>query len=63
MLPSAHQDGVHETLWYLNERVNNGMRLVQDGVELPVESFDRMNYDWLCRMKGDAWPDERQPKL
>jgi hypothetical protein len=57
----ARDGGIHDTLVYLEDEINlNGMRLMQHGMEFPVDPFDtEIYYDWVCRREGDAWPDEK----
>ena len=60
LLERARDGGIHDTLVYLNDRMAiDGMRLVQDGVEMAHQPFDtELYYDWTCRREGDDWPDE-----
>jgi hypothetical protein len=62
MLQDARDGGIHDTLVYLHDRICiDGLRLVQNGVEHPVEPFDTSLYwDWVSRREGDTWPDERK---
>lgn len=56
----SREGGIHDTLVYLHDEVSAGdLRLLNNGLEIPVNTFESMNYDWLCRYKGDRWPDER----
>ncbi len=59
----ARDGGIHDTLVHLHDRICvDGLRLVQRGVELPVEPFDTQLYwDWTARSQGADWPNE-QPK-
>jgi hypothetical protein len=37
-----------------------GLQVVHDGVALAWEPFGTENYyDFICRLEGDPWPDER----
>ena len=59
MLQQAREGGIHDTLVYLSEQINlNGLRIAINGVELPVEPFSEMFYDWTARCQGNNWPDE-----
>ena len=56
----SRDSGMHDVLVELQERQDlQGLRLVQRGIELPVLYFERMYYDFICRISGDQWPDER----
>ncbi len=57
----ARDGGIHDTLVHLHDRICiDGLRLVQRGVELPVEPFDTQLYwDWTARCQGADWPDEQ----
>jgi hypothetical protein len=59
LLQEARDGGIHDALSYLTDEIHrSGLRIVIDGVELPVEPFDsEMYYDWVCRREGDDWPD------
>src|SRR5262245_15172686 len=58
LLQQARDGGIHDTLAYLNDEINlEGLRIVRNGRELPVEPFGtEMYYDWTCRREGDPWP-------
>jgi len=60
ILQEARSSGIHDTLVYFNDRMSvDGLRFVENGVEIPVEPFDtELHYDWVCRREGDEWPDE-----
>lgn len=59
----ARDGGMHDVLVELQEGQDlDGLRLVQRGVPLPVQHFERMYYDFICRVAGDPWPDERVGK-
>lgn len=60
LIKSAKADGVHDTLAYLQERIDlNGMRISVNGVALANMPFGSpLNYDFVCRVNGDAWPEE-----
>ena len=59
MLEEEKEGGFHDTLAYLNEEMTvEGLRLVRNGVEFPVEPFGtEMHYDFICRRKADPWPE------
>jgi|SRR5262245_14466989 len=58
LLQHARDGGIHDTLAYLTDEINvEGLRIVRNGRELPVEPFGtEMYYDWTCRREGDPWP-------
>lgn len=58
MLKHSRRSGIHDTLAKLNEMiVLDGLRLVSNGAELPVEPFgSELFFDWECRRNGDDWP-------
>lgn len=56
----ARDGGIHDTLAYLDDELANGLRLVNEGVELPISPFESLHYDWVSRREGDSWPDERK---
>lgn len=55
----ARVDGIHDTLVFLQEHMDlNNLRLVMDGVELPVSPFDtEIFWDWVARADGAPWPN------
>ena len=57
----ARDGGIHDALVHLHDRICiDGLRLVQGGVELPVEPFaTQLYWDWTARSQGEDWPDER----
>jgi len=61
ILQNARNSGMHDVLVYLSEQMElSGLRIVIDGIELPVEPFDTsMFYDWIARCNNDTWPDEK----
>jgi len=61
MLQDSRDSGIHDVLVYLNEQMLlNGLRIVVDGTELPVEPFGtEMFYDWVARCDSGTWPDEK----
>lgn len=65
LIQRARDGGIHDTLAFLGDEMKlNGLRLVQNGVELPVDPFgSELYYDWVCRCEGDTWPrpDAKQP--
>lgn len=58
MLQQAKDSGIHDALVVLSEELNlEGLRLVQNGCEIPVEPFGtELYYDWVCRREGENWP-------
>ncbi len=63
LLEHAHDGGIHCALGYLNDQMAiDGMRIVQDGVEMAHQPFGaELYYDWKSRRLGNAWPDEDEP--
>lgn len=54
---SACDSVLHDVLVYIGEQ---GFHLSKDGVSLPVEPFGTgPNWDYLERVAGEPWPDER----
>ena len=64
LLQHARDGGIHDTLAYLNDQINlDGLRLVINGTELPIEPFGtELYYDWTCRREGDPWPKRTSEK-
>jgi hypothetical protein len=61
LLKDARDGGIHDVLVYLHDAISiDNVKLVSSGRELPVNHFESMYYDWVCRREGDAWPDERR---
>ena len=59
MLDDNRQEAIHDFLAMLEEDMcdDDGLRLVKNGVELPVDPFDsEIYYDFICRCEGDDWP-------
>ncbi|WP_437877894.1 DUF6547 family protein [Sorangium sp. So ce513] len=54
----ARDDGIHDTLVFLQEQMDlKNLRLIMDGVELPVSPFDtEIFWDWVARADGAPWP-------
>ena len=54
----ARDGGIHDTLAYLQEQMDlKNLRLVLDGVELPVSPYDtEIFWDWVARADGAPWP-------
>jgi hypothetical protein len=55
---AARDDGIHDTLVFLQEQMDlKNLRLVMDGVELPVSPHDtEIFWDWVARADGAPWP-------
>jgi hypothetical protein len=55
---AARDDGIHDTLVFLQEQMDlKNLRLVMDGVELPVSPYDTdIFWDWVARADGAPWP-------
>lgn len=54
----ARDGGIHDTLAYLQEQMDAGLRLVVDGVELPVSpEGTEIFWDWTARAGGAPWPE------
>ena len=61
MLQEERDSGIHDVLVYLEDQMClNGLRIVINGVELPVDPFWDMYHDWQYRRSGESWPDERE---
>ena len=59
MLQKARKSGIHDTLAYMDEMAElEGLTLNQQGKTYPVDTFESMHYDFVCRCEGDAWPEE-----
>lgn len=59
MLQDAYDSGTYETLYYLDEKMEgDGLTLVQDGTAYITDAYNSMHVDFVCRVEGDAWPDE-----
>ncbi len=61
MVEDARQYACHDVLAFLEWRHSvGGMDIVVDGVKLPKEPFfGTMHHDFVARLDGDAWPEER----
>ena len=61
LLQKARNSGIHDVLRYLNDEILlNNMKISVGGVELPVEPFgSTMYWDWVARIQGNVWPDEK----
>lgn len=61
LLSKAREGGIHDALVVLSERMNlKGLRLVENGVELPNEPHGtEIYFDWVARSAGETWPDDR----
>jgi len=35
-----------------------GLTLNQQGETYPVDAFESMHYDFVCRCDGDEWPEK-----
>ncbi len=58
MLEDARCGGIHDTLAYMNEMMDNdNLELRQDGVTYPYDRFESMHFDFICRCNGDNWPE------
>lgn len=63
LIDSAFEEGIHSLLAYLQDEIAlRKLRLTREGRELPVEPFGtELYYDWVCRRKGDEWPEPVGP--
>ena len=60
MLQEARDGGIHDTLVFLEDEMNlNALRIVIDGIELPLDPFWDLYHDWQYRRSGESWPDEK----
>lgn len=58
MLQDVYESGIHDTLAYLDEKIEaDGLLLVEDNTAYITDAFDSMHYDFICRKEGDAWPE------
>lgn len=58
MVQSARISGMHDTLAYINERMDcDGLALSQEGDDYPYDHFDSMHFDFICRCEGDEWAE------
>ncbi|WP_304173043.1 DUF6547 family protein [Pseudobutyrivibrio ruminis] len=58
MVSDARIGGIHDTLAYLNEKMDcDDLALIQDGEAFPYDHFFSMNYDFIARCIGDEWPE------
>jgi len=59
LLQDARDGGIHDTLAYLTDEIDlEGLRIVRNGRELPVEPFGtELYWDWTARRAGDPWPE------
>ena len=58
MVTNARIGGIHDTLAYINDKMDcEGLEMSQDGLKLPYDAFDSMNYDFISRCEGDEWPE------
>ena len=55
----ARDGGIHDALAFLQEAIDHKkLRLVVDGVELPVSPYvTELFWDWTARVGGQEWPD------
>ena len=59
MVQHARDVAISDTLAYLREqRVEHGLRLIRNGVEMPGEPHHTIDSDWSCRCQGEAWPEQ-----
>ena len=59
MLQKARVSGIHDTLAYMDQMADlDGLTLNQQGENYPVDAFESMHYDFICRCEGDAWTEE-----
>ncbi len=58
MVQDARTGGIHDTLAYMNEKMDcDNLVISQAGEPFPYDYFDSMNYDFISRNAGDAWPE------
>ena len=59
MLQKARIDGIHDTLAYMDEMSDlKSFTLSQYGEIYPMNIFESMHFDCICRYEGYSWPDE-----
>ena len=58
IVQDSREDGIHDTLAYINEMIEcAGLTLSQDGENFICNEFDSMHFDFVCRCEGDEWPE------
>lgn len=59
LLDDTHSSAIHDFLVMMeDEMCLNDLRIIKNGVELPVDPFgSEIYYDWVCRREGDEWPE------
>ena len=57
LLQDEHIAGIHDTLAYINEMMDEGLELHQDGESYPNDCFESLHYDFISRCDGDEWPE------
>lgn len=59
MLKKAQIGGLRDNLEYMDEILNlKNFTLNQYGEIYPMNIFESMYFDFICRYEGDSWPDE-----
>ncbi|MBZ9692363.1 DUF6547 family protein [Clostridium sp. M14] len=59
MLKKARIGGIHDTLVYMDEMSDlKSFTLNQHEEIYPIDIFESMHFDFICRCEGDFWPDE-----
>ncbi|MBL1226675.1 DUF6547 family protein [Enterococcus sp. BWR-S5] len=58
-LSEARTGGIHDMLVYLNDLQNlEDLTIIKGKKKLPKEPFGtEIFYDYMCRLKGDSWPE------
>ena len=61
MIQQAKDEGIHDTLAYLNEQINKGgLKIMKDGVPIAVEPYGtELFWDWLERCEGNEWAEDQ----
>jgi len=56
IIQQSADNAIHDVLVYFSD---NEYRIYKNKKPLPEEPFDTsLNYDFVCRLEGDEWPDE-----
>lgn len=61
LLQQARDEGIHDTLVYLNEQINcDDLKIFKGEVQLATEPYGtELFWDWVARSEGDEWPESQ----
>ena len=61
LLQQARDEGIHDTLVYLNEQINlNEFKLYKGDTQLAIEPYGtELFWDWTARSEGAEWPEHQ----